>query len=544
MTKPGFFPTQDFIYIARLYQMDKAISDGHFPVRWVKDFRFGEPLYNFYAPLPYYIGVAIKHLLFLSYIQTTKIIFGMTFLLSGLAMYLFVKSILGKYPGFVAAVLYMYAPYHSVDIYVRGALSEAWALVFFPLIFWTIYRLSLQPTIRNTALVALSLGGLFYTHNVMTMLFSPFLLAWMGYCFLKNPSRKLGINLALSFVWGIGITASFLLPAFLEKAFVQSKYLTQGYFNFRGHFVAIPQFFSTFWGYGASVWGMEDGMSFQVGPVHWVLFGLSLLTSFLFIMFQKAKGLFKKIFIETSKLNSVPLLTYGFFVATFGFSLFMQHNKSAFIWERFDLLSFTQFPWRFLGLSIFFVSAACSLLVLVFKPRLTAVFTVVIIVATYTFNIGFFRPDSYYYDSIDEHYISDKILSQDDKLPRDYLPIWVKQIKLEKFSEPTFLVGEGSVSAFIKKTAETSFQVTSTQSATLQVPITYFPGWQLSIDGQRSDLLEPDDIGLIKFNVPSGEHKIQLNFGDTPIRTIANITSLLSLIAAVVFLRRRKNALS
>ncbi|OGE32062.1 hypothetical protein A2631_03005 [Candidatus Daviesbacteria bacterium RIFCSPHIGHO2_01_FULL_44_29] len=542
MTRPGFFPTQDFIYIARLYQMDKAVSEGHFPVRWVKDFRYGEPLYNFYAPLSYYIGVAIKHSLFLSYIQTTKIIFGMTFLLSGLAMYLFVKSIFGRYPGFIAAILYMYAPYHSVDIYVRGALSEAWALVFFPLIFWTIYRLSLQPTIRNTALVALSLGGLFYTHNVMTMLFSPFLLAWMGYCFLKNPGRKLGINLALSFVWGIAVAASFLLPAFIEKAFVQSKYLTQGYFDFRGHFVTVPQFFSTFWGYGASVWGNEDGMSFQIGPAHWVLFGLSLLTGFLLIARRKLKGLFKIIF-ETSKFDSA-LLTYGFFVATFGLSLFMQHNKSAFVWERFDLLSFTQFPWRFLGLSIFFVSAACSLLVLVFKPRLTVVFVIAIIVATYTFNIGFFRPDSYYYDSIDEHYISIKILSQDDKLPRDYLPIWVKRIKLERFSEPTFSMGEGSISAFIKKTAETSFQTTSTQSATLQVPITYFPGWQLKIDGQRSDLLEPDDVGLIKFNVPSGQHKIQLQFRDTPIRTIANITSLVSLVAVAIFLRRRKNALS
>jgi len=223
----------------------------------------------------------------------------------------------------------------------------------------------------------------------------------------------------------------------------------------------------------------------------------------------------------------------------------MQHNKSAFIWEKFDLLSFTQFPWRFLGLSIFFVSAACAFMTLVLKTRVGVVLAILITIATFVFNIGFFHPESYYLDSIDEHYISDKILSQDDKLPRDYLPIWVKRINLEKITEPIFTTGEGSVSSFIRRTAESSLQTVSTQGGTLQVPITYFPGWQAKIDGQKTALLDPDDVGLIKLNVPQGSHKIQLNLTDTPIRTFGNIVSVLSLLAVVfVFLRKRTNAIN
>ena len=33
------------------------------------------------------------------------------------------------------------APYHAVDIYVRGEMGEGWAMVWFPLILWTAYRL-------------------------------------------------------------------------------------------------------------------------------------------------------------------------------------------------------------------------------------------------------------------------------------------------------------------------------------------------------------------------------------------------------------------
>src|SRR3989344_7467864 len=68
LTKPGFFPTQDFIYVARVYEMNRALTDGQFPVRWAPDFRYGEPLFNFYEPLPYYIGALIKNLSF-SYLR-------------------------------------------------------------------------------------------------------------------------------------------------------------------------------------------------------------------------------------------------------------------------------------------------------------------------------------------------------------------------------------------------------------------------------------------------------------------------------------------
>src|SRR5438105_15010330 len=54
----GFFPIHDDTQIARVFEMKKSLADGMFPVRWVEDlgYGYGYPIFNFYAPLAYYVG--------------------------------------------------------------------------------------------------------------------------------------------------------------------------------------------------------------------------------------------------------------------------------------------------------------------------------------------------------------------------------------------------------------------------------------------------------------------------------------------------------
>lgn len=506
LTKPGFFPTQDYIYVARIYQMDKSLKDGQFPVRWVSDFRYGEPLYNFYAPLAYYVGVVV-HSLGFNFLITTKILFGLGFIFSGVSMFFLGKELFGKLGGLLSAILYIYAPYHSVDVYVRGALSESWALAFFPLIFLFSLKLSQKINIKNFVFLSLSLAGLFFTHNIMTVLFLPFFSLWMGFLVWKDRNLKTAKYLVLATLLGVVLASSFLLPAFFEKDFVQSKYLLNGYFDFRGHFVAIPQFFSTFWGYGASLWGAKDDMSFQVGLVHWAVLGLSL---FLTLLFRKDK----------------KILYLNLFLAfAFVLSLFMQHNRSAFIWEEFSILAFTQFPWRFLGISIFFASLVGGSLAVFLKNKLSLALFLIIPITLFAY-IGYFQPDSYYLDSVEDHYISKEILSKDDRLPKDYLPIWVKEVALEKIDTPQVKNGKAEIQGFEKRTSKVKFEVKVLEDADLEVPITYFPGWEVFANGKKIPLEEPSKLGLIRFKVPKGEYKIDAKFSDTAIRTTGNLLSL------------------
>lgn len=52
-------------------------------------------------------------------------------------MYFLAKELSdNKYGGLMAAVLYMFAPYRALDIYVRGDVTESFALALAPLLFY------------------------------------------------------------------------------------------------------------------------------------------------------------------------------------------------------------------------------------------------------------------------------------------------------------------------------------------------------------------------------------------------------------------------
>ena len=91
----GFYGASDDLHIAWLYEMDKILKIGQIPPRYVPDlsFGFGYPLFNFVFPLPYYIG-EIFRLFNFSFVDGVKIVFGISFVASGVTMFYFLNEIL------------------------------------------------------------------------------------------------------------------------------------------------------------------------------------------------------------------------------------------------------------------------------------------------------------------------------------------------------------------------------------------------------------------------------------------------------------------
>lgn len=512
---PKFFYTQDHIFIARLHQMSTALSDGHFPVRWAPDLRFGEPIFNFYAPLPYYLGSVFK-LLGLDFISVAKLLFILSSVLSAFTMYIFCKKVFGFKAALLATALYVYAPYRAVDIYVRGALSEAWAFIFFPLIFYTSLLISEKVTLVRISYLSLSLAGLILTHNVTTLMFLPFLVLWWLYLAFKQKSLKFILPLLGSFALGVGLAGFFLLPALFERQFIQTKYLLVGYFDFRAHFVAFYQFFSPLWGYGSSLWGPKDDMSFQIGLVHWVILVLALIIGLVYIKDKKLFGLF------------------SFLGLSFFLSLFLQHNKSAFIWEAIPGLAFIQFPWRFLAVSIFIVSITGGAITNFLKNRFAS-FYFILIAAVIFVNIGFFKPREFVEDSFFDKFLKVESMRNGVDLTKDYFPIWVKNDRVEYFGTPRAITGEIEVADFVKKTGKATGSINVLSDSQIEAPITYFLGWEVKANGEIIKLFEPSIQGLITFNLTKGEYWIELELKNTPIRSIGNMVSLASLLFMLSF---------
>src|SRR3989338_301809 len=174
---PGFFPMHDDTQVARVFEMGKALKDGVFPVRWVADlgYGYGYPIFNFYAPLAYYVG-GFFNILGFDALTATKIMMILGILLSGVFMYLLAREFWGKLGGVVSGLFYVYAPYHALDIYVRGDVAEFWSYAFIPLMFWGVYKVFKDPKWKWAVAGSLGYAGVILSHNLTAMMVTPFLI--------------------------------------------------------------------------------------------------------------------------------------------------------------------------------------------------------------------------------------------------------------------------------------------------------------------------------------------------------------------------------
>jgi len=178
LLQPGYFwgahDARHSVYF--LHQFNKAIQDGVWYPRWAPDFAFGYgyPFFNIYGPLSSYAGQGLL-LAGLEIVTAVKVIFGLSALLSGLAMYLFARRLLGGPAGLIAALTYVYIPYHLFDLYVRAALAESVGFVFVPLVLWGFYEAVTRPRPGALLWAALAYAGLMFTSNLLALLFTPIL---------------------------------------------------------------------------------------------------------------------------------------------------------------------------------------------------------------------------------------------------------------------------------------------------------------------------------------------------------------------------------
>lgn len=543
IARPGYFPMHDDLQAFRIHQMHECFKDFQIPCRWVPDmgYQYGYPQYNYYPASVYYLGEAF-HLIGFQFIDSAKIVFALGFLVSALTMYLFLRDYLSKWSGVIGALIYTYIPYKAVDVYVRGALNEFWALAFYPLLFWSSWKIIKVGGRKNIAFFALATFLILITHNLMTLIFLPVLGVWILLNVILEKNFKSLISITLGGILGVGLAAFFTLPVAFEQKYAHLETLVGGYFDYRQHFVNLSQLFiSNFWGYDSSVWGDDDGLSMSAGQIQILgtLFAVALAT----LNFKKYK-----------KLSITVFFLFALEVAT----LFMIHQRSSWVWTIFqDTLEFIQFPWRFLSISTFLSATLCAMGVFfvqkldfkIFKVKAFIVYSLVLVIACLVLYLPFFRPNKWY-DITDADKFSG--ISWQKQLTIsifDYLPIYALFPPTSAAPEnPETLEGLASFTSAKKGSASKSWQVDVQEQSLVRAPIFDFPGMKAFVDGKKVDHWHNDCrnqefcLGLVTFEVPPGNHQILIKLTNTPIRTIGNILTLISMfIVILVLMPPKKN---
>lgn len=537
LVRPGFFWMQDDLQAFRIHQMDKCFQDFQIPCRWVPDAgnQYGYPQFNYYPPSVYYLGELI-HLLNIEFVDSVKILFVLGLVLSSLAMYLLLNAVFGQWPAFVGAMLYTYVPYKAVEVYVRGAMSEFWSLVIFPIIFWSVYQFVISKKIKYLGLIALSTGALLITHNLMSMIFFPVVGIWTLALLRIENKWKLFPWVLGAGILGVGLAAFFTLPVIFEGKYVHIESLTGGYFGYQQHFVNLKQlFFSNFWDYGSSEPGSKDGLSLSTGTIQWPVGILALLLA---VVFRKND---KKLSILTLIIGVTLMLV-----------LFLTHVRSSFIWEYIGILEWLQFPWRFLTVSIFLLSILSAAAMYFMKSwKYSKIVGIILIIGVMLSYGPFYTPREWYSDVTDKEKFSGVLWEKELTISIfDYLPIYSKLPPTQKApSLPEVLEGEAVFNNYQKGSNYQYGEINASKDSLLRLPLFDFPGMEVKIDGKKVNHWHDDCrdqefcLGLITFNVPMGVHSIRAELKDTPIRTVANSLSLISIIAVIfIFYKGRKNA--
>jgi uncharacterized membrane protein len=519
-----------------LNQFDQAIRDGILYPRWGVDFAlgYGYPLFNIYSTLAFYMAEAF-HLLGASLTGAIKLTYIAAFVLSGLTMYAFGKRVFGAQAGVVAAVVYMYAPYRLLDIYVRSAFAEFCALSFLPLVLLLFYDLVQRPSARSVVLAAVAYAALILTHAATAFLFSMLLVPYVAFLALSRIKagwiailHSAGLSAAAG-LFALALASIFLLPMIAEKGFIVEGQWTQGSFGYAKHFVYPSQLFSPYWGYGYAGEGLNDEMSLQLGMATTTLAVIGAVCS----LSRQGRG---RSHVAFFLLASVVI------VATM-----MPAAES--LWETLPLAAFVQFPWRLLALAALTMSVLSGAAVhgvLRERPgvadRLDARVAVIglgVILVSYTYTIPrYTEPSSRSEQSVaiidfESFYPPDRVgmTIWAQKQPQD-TPL-VEQYLAEKPLVKAISLTEGvEVETVRHGAASEEVLVNSPSDAEVQFLTYYFPGWKASVDGHEVGIYPSGPYGLITMKVPAGEHNVLIRFGDTPVRLLGALVSVASLLLA------------
>ncbi|MCC6607797.1 MAG: hypothetical protein IT327_31615 [Anaerolineae bacterium] len=556
LAQPGLLNTRGGgdspFLLQRLEQLETAVFDGHFPVRWMPDanYGYGYPFYNFYAPLSIYITFLFR-LLGFSFVRAIHLSHLLGYIVAAWGTFALVRRwFRNDWAGLLAAAAYTVAPFHLVNVYVRGdSLAEFWAMAFYPLVILAADGL-VGGGRRQVALFALAYAALILSHNISAMIFSPFLLLYLLLKFLPQRMRRTQIiaNLQtpISNLWSpisglllaFALAAWFFVPALAEQSLAQLGTVTSGYFHYSNHFLGtaeLPLTQSTFF----VDYGVVNREAFRMGLVQTAVLIPGLLAVLWLWRRQRAA-------------MRVPAL---FIVATLAVSTFMLTPLSDLLWQHLPLLAFTQFPWRFLSVQAFGGALAVGALALALpKPQWWAPPLIALLLVS---SLGQLKTDHLRLTDAD---VTAEALAQYEwftgnigtTISFEYLPPTVQP---RPYTSRWLNTGErwtvtplaGEVNAAELEEARATYQKWTVETAspsTLIFPTLHWPGWQAQVDGESVALRPSAGSGLIELDVPAGQHQVALRLGRTPVRWGAELASLLAVLLTLWLLQPKASWLN
>ena len=502
-------------HIARAYGTYESIKNGNFKIIESLSNGFGYSWNLFYGPLTTY-GIIIINLFINNFIISYKILVYILLFLSGIFMYKLMNQMTAnRNISLLAASMYILAPYHLTDLYVRNALGEFASFVFIPLVFLGLYNL-FNAEDKNYYLT-IGAAGLILTHNISTAITAIFAIIYVFTNIMKFKNKKIIKDFIINVLFIILITSFFWIPLLETKmsadyaAYQEGVMATPESVQARG--LEIKNLFVTF---------INEEFVFEIGPC-------LILLAFSIMSLRN---------LERLKKEYILFLIFSIL------SLFMATKY--FPWKYLpNIFSMIQFPWRMLEFSAFFLSIVCSInaFVIIKRFNLKDVLIMIIILLMYVIALNpFVNISEEKIIPIENIEKQGYFSGRQDEITAgaargEYLPSKAHDDKFYLATRENLVYvisGKAIIEDEQKTRNKMQFKVKNKEETEYELPYIYYPGYEIRLDGIIIENHETEK-GFLGFRLEDKtEAVIEVQYVGTKLMNLSYIVSLIGIISFIV----------
>jgi len=520
------------IHIEHAYNFKRCFWQGQWFPRWIdaQVNGYGLPIFNYYAPLVYYLFVALD-LIFKNVILSIKGAFIIPMVLCSVFGYLYLRRHGSPASSTIALAFIIFSPAIHIFIYNTNWPTSTLALAF---LFLALYGIDIFDKNKDFDLKSFLLTSAGYALMAVSHLATAFVFTLIAvpYCLLSlylYRTKKFVKNIFLSFAMGASLAGFYLFPACMEKKLVHTdEVLTKApLWDFSKNFLFTYLDRNKDEGYA---WAIFDHRYYEVSNA---LFGLAVLICIAMLVLNMEK--IKQYFNEPFRVNIA--------ITMFVISFLMMTPLSIFVWLMIKPMQTIQFPWRF---TTFILPFGAAIMVYAFdlaghlakeKVNLSGykfLFNSIALVFACLVYVDFIN--MYHWKWVPEQSLSKAaqyvLWPNEEYRPNTTNdPNW-KEIDFKRDFSPSIYSSDPLSDITLIKwfSHERIFEVFSQGEHFIRLRNLYFPGWSVYIDEKSTKFNMDQKVGLITFSVPPGKHQIRVSFEPTPLRKGSAYISIIALV--------------
>lgn len=521
-----FYISPDFPYthdgenhLARFANYKIAVRELQIPPRIapVLHNHFGYPVFNYNYPLANILSLPFSFI-GISYETTFSLLVVSSLLFGSVGLFVWLGYFAKKHWVKLFVTLYwLSTPFLVSTLAFRGNIGEVMAYSLLPWMFVVVHLLGKKQTTRQLAGYSVLVAAYLLSHNI-TVVFSVPILVGYAICVHKKDFafwKRASIPAAISVL----VTLWFWLPAVAEmSATVVGS--SQNQMAFAQHFVTFRQLVASPVSFGYSLPGGIDSLGFKIGFLELVSIGTSFLLS-IYMLYKTKKSEYASFWLSVVFLSVVGIV-----------SVLFQLQVSQPLWQTVPFLRFMQFPWRW---TLFFFTVFSPILAVLLARAHKIMWMVFVIGWLLYFSlVAKISPaDTFSKENIDYEHFTQTTSTQNENMAKDFtypdIGGW----------QPTASTLQEKTNTIIKTEfwngRQHLYRVHTTEDVIIVEPAMYFPGWQTTVNGQRVEYVDSDQIeGRLAFDLSPGEYYVETEFTQyTPSRIIGNTSFFLAGIVLV-----------